>query len=424
MSAEKHTEWLVDLLYPEEIEDSAGASETAELTPEEQLEFAQMREFLAEVRRALPDVSPSEHVRAHILGEAARHAAMADSPAPVSGRRVASAPPSSPSIWARTRRQGVLQLAAALCLLVGAAAVLTSTFDTGVEHKFRAANDGVQQNVAFEPAPQAPDLKREVDESPVVESRLPVELAEAQEEEAPGDKMVLAQRETREGEPPEREVRRSVRRSRSKARPASPSRTPSPKKYAYEPEAKKESAKKSGSLDDSLLDNIEEPSKAASADSSVSLFGGDEGAASKPKAVSEDSRRAEKSEMQQAPGAATSSVDDLEADKDRAPSSTIPQVEQSFRSERYQSVISQADSYLSAGLGTPAERAKVLEYKARALDALGRSAEAKATYQELEREHADYYKRNQIRKKARSRRAPSKKSSADSFEKSDLLKSY
>lgn len=127
MSADETTEWLVDLLYADELEDledEHDAPQGADDDPESGLSDAQLvelagaRAFLGEVRRAMPSEALSEEVRTSILS-AAREAAAARAASDAAAERrpqVARTPQGS--IWSRTQWSTIAQITSVAALLI------------------------------------------------------------------------------------------------------------------------------------------------------------------------------------------------------------------------------------------------------------------------------------------------------------------
>ena len=97
-----------------------------------------------------------------------------------------------------------------------------------------------------------------------------------------------------------------------------------------------------------------------------------------------------------------------------APSEPSPrQVEEAYRRDDYAEALSLADRYLRSSDLSQLQKARVLELKARALEALGRTAEAHTVYTTLRRSHRSY-KSDEIDRARRRTDTTRSKSSGDS----------
>ena len=170
MSAEKPTEWLVDLLYEhdeattDEMEGSDNMSDGLDDAQRAELEatFA----MLGEVRAAMPMEEPRASVRASILEAAHKQAeaqVAASASARTSGRRAPGSPRSSTeSLWGGQNLYRAMSFAAVLCVLIGAGVIAQRMSQPAMEAKFSEANSGVTNEVSFggdsAPAPARPQL--------------------------------------------------------------------------------------------------------------------------------------------------------------------------------------------------------------------------------------------------------------------------
>jgi hypothetical protein len=116
------------------------------------------------------------------------------------------------------------------------------------------------------------------------------------------------------------------------------------------------------------------------------------------------------------------------ADKESAgPGAATPAaIRASYNRADYRGTISGADMFLSAGLGTPDQRAEIMDLKAQALEQLGRGAEADALLREIERQYPDYYRKNNLAKRKPSpvRKQKSRSIQFDEAASPDSMQSY
>lgn len=234
-----------------------------------------------------------------------------------------------------------------------------------------------------------------------------------------------------------------TRRARRRASSRPPAR--SKKKSKAAPQAKDELM---ATLDDEArdsyggagsLEGLNRASKNAKADrdANANLFGGAEGPSRAPAepaprpsvdpAPAAPSKSADavgnfvgaddaEERQQQAATASSGAEPEAEAEEEptRGPTS-LQSVESAYRRNDYTRTAQEASSYLDRGLGSNQERARALELKAESLERLGRGAEARQAWQQLERDHPSYYKKRNLRQK-RKRRAKPKRRSVDEVE--------
>lgn len=190
MSAEKPTEWLVDLLYEQDepTTDETGGSDqwSGELDDAQRAELDATFAMLGEVRAAMPMEEPRASVRASILEAAHKQAEaqVAASAASRGGRRAPGSPRSSTeSLWGGQTLYRAMSFAAVLCVLIGAGVIAQRMTQPTVESRFAAANDSVTNEVNFGGSDEAPAHQQlaalEKEKAPAPE---PEEVALAEEE--------------------------------------------------------------------------------------------------------------------------------------------------------------------------------------------------------------------------------------------------
>jgi len=190
MSAEKPTEWLVDLLYEQDepTTDETGGSDqwSGELDDAQRAELDATFAMLGEVRAAMPMEEPRASVRASILEAAHKQAEaqVAASAASRGGRRAPGSPRSSTeSLWGGQTLYRAMSFAAVLCVLIGAGVIAQRMTQPTVESRFAAANDSVTNEVNFGGSDEAPARQQlaalEKEKAPAPE---PEEVALAEEE--------------------------------------------------------------------------------------------------------------------------------------------------------------------------------------------------------------------------------------------------
>lgn len=170
MSAEKPTEWLVDLLYEhdeattDEMEGSDSLSDGLDDAQRAELEatFA----MLGEVRAAMPMQEPRASVRASILEAAHKQAeaqVAASASARTSGRRAPGSPRSSTeSLWGGQNLYRAMSFAAVLCVLIGAGVIAQRMSQPAVEARFSEANATVSTEVTFGDGASAPAVQQQL----------------------------------------------------------------------------------------------------------------------------------------------------------------------------------------------------------------------------------------------------------------------
>ncbi len=468
MSADKSTEWLIDLLYQEEPDSDPGGP--PESLSEDDLALSQAyRSFLSEVREQLPEAAPAQHTLDTIL-EAARAQAAASTATSARTTRAPQAPRDlSSSIWRKARVQTLSQIAGvALVLVVGA-------FALGKLPQDDRASEPAPMAAAIAAAPQGdfPEL----------------EAPPASPGATPGEGVALGKAA------PEQDgyfdkARDALMRSRAQSAPSSfdasaqappPAEPPAPAEQMGERAEAREGSSApselaavpaqhimSGAYKDALqprspkggLDGLEVTSGAERAASlgrttPQGLMHGDvvkgnmverddqarpdaDGeleqkaqlaepaplaspearplAVPKPTTASRSSASSgpsaepepapEASVAPSAPAKKEIAAKPAPMPSQPAPAISLQRAEGALKSQDYRTALSQADGFLSADLGKPNERARALEIKARAYEGMGQTAQAARALEALEREHPAYYKARNLQQVQRKARQP------------------
>ena len=362
MASNESTDTLLDLLYGElEEEEAVSARASLAEDPEAMAELASYEELLGRVREAMPtSAEPSAGVRASIL-EAARQASAEQTAQ--TARAMRYPPPQEPSLWNRINLSAVAQIAAVAGVLI----VGTFLFSS-----YQASNEVTERfSVASSAAPTTEQaLARGGGEA--------AEVAAAAEE-APEADGALAMADVA-GEPEDQEL----------------------EAVAAEPEGNATAGDDDPLAGQQLaqLDEAQRPTK--DADKLDDLLAGS--AAPREAAPARRSRRSVSAKKK----AEVGPVDDLfggdvpgpEKDAaegyaagggDAAGGPSAAAVASSYGRSDYEGAIENADALLARKGGVSAtERARALEYKAMALEKLGRFRQADEVYTRLQQNHPRY----------------------------------
>lgn len=456
MSAEKTPEWLVDLLYAGEEEEAGASPPEFDLSEDEQRSLAHSRMILGGAREVLTRQAPGASVRASIL-EQARKAAAAEvaevaEVASAAGRRVASPREPGASLWSRSRTSSVAQIVVVALALIASTAVLSSLQHSPARHE-QAGAAIVAQNTPTLAAPEvAEQPKMEAAPAPPALDQLALNTdAPAKPVEAAPDPSVVEQEPAEgglAGPSADRAARSEAERkpAMEPARPLAKSASEASAGDAYRLDdaldSYKESRKDSETAKPATViakadepmprdeDSVQTMRAMEKNEVSKRQFNSPESKVAAAAPVEElevaDKKVAERVEADSARGRSASSGPTMPSAESAAPAASAPKVapkpaapspqatsatpatvRADFNRADYRGALSGADEYLGSGIGTPDQRAEMLDLKAQALNELGRTAEADKALNELEQRYPSYYSKNNIAKR---RKAPTKAS--------------
>jgi hypothetical protein len=468
MSAEKTPEWLVDLLYAGEEEEAGASPPEFDLSEDEHRSLAHSRMILSGAREVLTRQAPGEAVRASILEQARKAAAAgvaevaAAEVASASGRRAASPREPGTSLWSRSRTSSVAQIVVVALALIASTAVLSRLQNSPARHEQVAPTMVAQRDTAELEAPHAAaeQLKQEAPATaaPAMGDGIALNADAPALPAEPMPDPSIVELEPAEGGlagyAGDREARKEEQKPSVAAR--APAKMKASMDYlAMEERTKDETARPGADLDDqvesrpakpaTIIAKADEPmprdedkvqpmravekeeptrrqfnspeSKVAGPPPSEELAVADKKLAedyAKP-ADSSGRGRASTSDApmkESAPSAPMANAPKAVAKPaaepaEQATSATPASVRAEFNRADYRSTVTSADQYLGSGLGTPDQRAEMLDLKAQALHELGRTVEADKALRELEQKYPGYYSKNNIAKR---KKAPTKAS--------------
>lgn len=445
MTAEKSTDWLIDLLYADEDEDMLDSTE-GDLPTDQREELEGMRDMLSEIRQAWPPMeSPSASLREGLLAQA-REAAAAAAETEAQGARMPRATRSpAGSIWSRVRARTLVQITGVAVVL------LTGSFFLGQ----------MAQEPGGASAPSMELARTDTAPSPAPEiaaNDFPVKAAEKNDDiqAAPPIEQSKTLAYKDEAKPQEEE-----------ARPAPAVAKPEPQKARKATRSKKKESVRFG--DDTLLKQARRPAKKSpyrapaiipSAPSSSAGPFGQEGptvaeydtqdalkearskrssartrSASTSNQMPERLQNATKPADEAAPAAEPPApvapppkadpapkkvTSKLEAAADKnaaAPTPTVAGIERASRAAQHDRTIAEADRFLRQNLGSVADRVRVMELKAKAHTAKGENAQADALLNKIAEQYPEQAKKKKVRKrKSKAKSRPMKRMKLDSME--------
>lgn len=476
MSAETSHEWLIDGLYKEHDEqpDNPESTDVSMSEESERSELvASYDAMLTEIREGLVMHTPrgevSDSIRAAARKQAEVFAAERTESGARPGRRRApsGADTSTQSFWSRAKRQGVLQLVAVLAVCLGAGLLVRMmAFAPAEESRFESAS-APNAEVAFFDAEEKASVVDALGapEKPVSSTQVAnndfkdYDYAQRSDEtNKPLDSKDIAVALREESKEAQNEIEKlSKRKVTKKSRP----------KKSGRGNASVESER---SLDNELWGVSKAKQKAAppksnkrrdyANDESLSLFGGAEDIAQEKKMASAPSvsgkvdsvgnfmnpapssaaseptpaadvapTEAADKEVRSSPSIteeqATPITTVIEGSAQQPSATTLADAERAYKKNDYEQTLTDSDAYLDRGIGTNTQRARAMELKAQALNKLGRSGEAQAIYEDIREQYPDYYRKENIRQKKKSRKAaPKKKMEVDFSGEDDLMQSY
>ena len=373
MPAENPHEWLIEALYGERDDHALdGSPGRDDLDEAQRAEVAAYETLLEEMRPALRDYAPRAHVSESIRQAARKHAEALSHELPA--RRQAPGALASPSttLWARARRGGVVQLVALLTVCLGAGLIASLLLDREVDSNFGAAPSAVNEEVKF-----FAEAQEQIEAQPV-EVTFEEEVADTDEQE---EQLLALQDEMKEpddleiankGSEPAMELALNERSQRRPSREEKPSMKRAKRSSRSAPKQSKRKA------------------KSAPYDSVDSLFGAMEGDSEESSSAPPSSRGAS-AETAAAPSAPSR----LESDSEGS-SATLQRAERAYGRQDYAQTLDDSDAYLERGVGTNKERARALELKALALQALGRGSEAEGVFETIRERYPDYYRKQKV----------------------------
>lgn len=454
MSAEKHPDWLINRLYLDELDDETSSDGQDNLNPEQEAQLLEMQQFLGQLRDHVPHMpmaAPSEKTRQSILAAAQEALETGYEDVSATTRTPQKAPRSgSDSLWGKYRFHAIAQITGvAAILIVGVFGLaqfqnqMKPTMDAAAPEMAKATKiqkPAVASNEkADEPAGKDfPDTNATAKPKPSLDQSKTLALNKDLKKEADADNKPSVednvQSKSANG------VKRNARRKAVAMKPKKSKKSManddgfsfsglsnSGKRSTYrgnvgqgvESESKKEVS--------SLFKSPEAPSNAKGSKEVAINDLNTSAPQSEPPASKAITRPATAPTKRSASAPVATNKPALDAKKSTKTSSTkkadaktatptVSGIERSFRAEKFDNTLTEANQYLKTGKGTSRQRARVMELKAKAYQKLGRNDEAARIFDQIRKKYPTYYKKKAIKYPAKKSRRKSK-SSFDALDK-------